>query len=579
MQGELLLLLAVHLALTGLPGVAATLLAARRGVTQVPVLLAIGLAATGVVALLAFWSYYASHEAGETFAYFAELGSVLLIVWSLWGGHIDRALLSRLATPLALWVLGSGFLVFLGFVHGGTDSAIGMSSTRFSGLLPADNFIPLFFSDWFFSHGHTGTPPVLTGEWLASDRPPLQMGFVLLQRTFGWDQGGLNYQLLGVVLQQLWIVGLWAFLLAARVGRVTRAMAMLTLLVSDVAIVNGFFVWPKMLPVAMLLAAAALVATPLWPRVRRSLWGAALLAALLALALMAHGASVFGVIPLILIAAVRGLPRWRWVGVGLLVGVALLAPWSAYQSYGDPPGNRLTKWFLGGASEVDNRGTGEAIIDDYREAGFGGAIDNKADNFAAMAGGGQMAKNVDEAVNAAESGDLENVVRQIRSVFFFYLLPSLGLLLVGPLAMAVGYRRKVVNPAEWSFALTCLVLLAVGAVCWGLLMFGGSAASTVIHQGTYLLPVLGLCGAVVGLRAVFPRFALWFLGFNALLMLAIYVPAFEPPPGSAYSFLTALLAALSLLGFGMVVFGGVTALRRGERRSSSTRRPPTPAST
>src|SRR5260221_1523180 len=159
MQGELLLLLVVHLALTGLPGVAATLFAARSGVKQEAVLLAIGLAATGAVAMLAFWFYYADHEAGQTLAYFAEFGSVLLIAWSIYGGHIDRALLRRLGTPLGLWVFGSGFLVFLGFLHGGAGSAIATSAPPFSRQVPTDQHIPRFFSHLFFRHGHHTTHP------------------------------------------------------------------------------------------------------------------------------------------------------------------------------------------------------------------------------------------------------------------------------------------------------------------------------------------------------------------------------------------------------------------------------------
>ena len=194
-------------------------------------------------------------------------------------------------------MLGSVFLVFLGFMHGGINAPVGMASTRFSGQLPDDNDIPQFFAEWFFIHGHHGPPPIYPPDWLASDRPPLQVGYVLSQRAFGWDHNGLNYQVLGVVLQQLWIVGLWALLVAARVGRVTRALAMLTVLVSDVAIVNGFFVWPKMLPTAMLLAAAALILTPLWSELRKRLLGAALIAALFALAMLGHGSSVFAILP------------------------------------------------------------------------------------------------------------------------------------------------------------------------------------------------------------------------------------------------------------------------------------------
>jgi hypothetical protein len=550
MGGELLLLLAVHLVLTGLPGVASVLFAARRGVRQVPLLLAIGLVASGVVAMLAFWAYYADRQVGETFAFLVAFGSLLAAGWSLWGGRIDPLLLRRLSTPLALWALGSVFLVFLGFLHGGAGSPLEMSTARFSHQLPADNYIPNFFSKWFYLHGHHGRPPLFFGEWLASDRPPLQIGYVLSQRPLGWPGSErLNYEILGVVLQQLWIVGLWALLLAARVGRVTRLLAMVTVLVSDLAIVNGFYVWPKLLPAAMLLGAAALMLTPLWADLRRSLWAAALVAALLGLALLGHGSSVFGVIALALVAALRGLPSWRWIGVAALVGVAVLAPWSAYQKYGDPPGNRLTKWMAAGVTEADGRSSATAVLDAYGEAGLGGTIHHKGQNLVTMVGGGPMVDHLRNAVDAVGDGDVAQALREVRLVFFFNLLPSLGLLLVAPLAMLAGRRRARLRPAEWRFALTCFATLLLGAVAWGLLLFGNVAATTVIHQGSYLLPILGLVGAVAGLRATFPRFAIYYAILSAALMLALYVPALDTLPGSSYSFLAALLAVAGLAGF------------------------------
>ena len=228
------------------------------------------------------------------------------------------------------------------------------------------------------------------------------MSFTLLQRVFFWDGYGLHYEILSVVLQQLWIVGLWALLLAARVGRVTRAVVMLTVLVSDIAIVNGFYVWPKMLAAAMLVTAAALVLTPLWGEIRRSLWGAALFAALLGLAMLCHGSSVFGALPLLVIGAVRGMPSRRWLGVAALVGLVLMVPWWAYQHFGEPPGNRLVKWYLGGAVEPDERSVPEAIYDGYTEIGIGGVLHKKGQNFVAIFGGGPMAKNVETAVDAAK---------------------------------------------------------------------------------------------------------------------------------------------------------------------------------
>jgi hypothetical protein len=551
-NGELLLLLAKHLVLTGLPLAAAMLFAARRGVRSVPVLLAIGLATSGLVGILGFWAYYGNRLIGETFSYFALIGSIALVGWSLYGGHLDRALLRRLATPLVLWGLGSAFLLFLGYVHGGNDQPLITAMTRFSHTLPGDNYLPLYFAEWFLQHGHHGVPPDYAG-FLASDRPPLQIGYALSQHPFGWDASQLDYQVLGVLLQQLWIVGLWALLLAARVGRVTRALAMITVLVSDLAIVNGFFVWPKLLPAAMLLGAAALVITPVWSTLRRSLWGAALVAALCALAMLGHGSSVFGVLPLLLIAAYRGLPSWRWIGVGVAVGIVLMGSWSAYQKYGDPPGNRLTKWSLAGVVEIDGRSTTEAVLDAYGEAGLGGAIHNKAENFATMSGGTMAIDNLTNALNTGKPGE---VVRALRFDFFFYLLPSMGLLLLAPFAMALARRRGRRNPAEWKLALNCFFVFGLGAIVWGLLLFGSGEDRTILHVSSYLLPLMGIAGAVVGLRAALPRFALYYVGFSALLSLAIYAPVLDPLPGSSYSAAAIVVAAVALAGFAVVALCG-----------------------
>jgi len=546
--------LALHLALTALPLVAAMLLAARLGLRKVPLLLAIGLAASGVMAMLTFWAFYAGPTLGKSFAYLVSFASLALIADCLVNGRIDRRLLRELALPLALWALGSAFIVYLGLLHGGTGEPLQIADTRFSGTLPPDNIIPSYFADWFYEHGHQGSPPVFPGDWLSSDRPPLQIGYVLGQRGFGWDTTGLHVQVLGVIVQQLWIVGLWALLLAARLGRVTRGLTVVTVLVSDLAIVHGFFTWPKLLPAAFLLAAAALVLTPLWSSVRRDLRLGALLAALFALALLGHGASVFGVIPLATIAIWRGVPGWRWLAIGLLTGIVLLTPWAAYQHYADPPGNRLVKWMLGGAPAIDQRGTLEAIADGYRAAGIGGTLDNKWENFATIAGGSAALNRLDTAARQLGDGDAAGATATLREGLFFYLLPSLGLLLLAPVAMAVAWVRGPPDSIAWRFALLSWAVVLIGCLAWGLLMFGGKQSNASIHVGSLLLPLLAICACVCGLRAVAPRFALWYVGSAAALMLALYVPPLEPPPGSAYSPAMALLAAAALAGFLALAF-------------------------
>ncbi len=560
MRGELLFLPVIYLLLTGLPGAAGALSAAATGVRQVPVLLAIGLASSGVGAMAGFWAFYAEPAVGETVAFLLAFGSALAVAWILRERRVDAEVLRGLATPLGLWALGTFFLLFLGFAHGGVDRPLETAAIRFGSQLPSDNAIPQFFADWFYLHGHQGTPPEFPGEWLSSDRPPLQIAYALVQRPFGWDSNGLRYQIIGVALQQLWIVGLWALLLAAKVGRTTRALAMGTVLVSGLAIVNGFYVWPKLLPAAMLLAAAALVLTPLWEELRGKLWGAVLFATLCALAMLGHGASIFGVIPLLAIAAVRGGLTWRWLGVAALVGIALMAPWSAYQKYGDPPGNRLVKWQIGGVVEVDDRGAVEAIADTYGEIGLGGAIGYKVENFETMA---SVTETYDELENGLDSGSLSGLVRSVRAVSFLYLLPSLGLLLLAPIAMLLAWRRGRREEPEWRFALACFAATAIGALAWGLLIIGGDPQRTSIHVGSYLIPILAICGCVAGLRASQPRFATPYLLAAASLSLLLYLPFLGAPPGSSWSLPNVLLAAAALAAFGV--------LATGPRRSAAPR--------
>ena len=224
----------------------------------------------------------------------------------------------------------------------------------------------------------------------------------------------------------------------------------------------------------------------------------------------------------------------------------------------------------GGVTEIDSRSSSEAIRDAYGEAGLGGVLHNKAENFITMVGGGPMVTFAKAAVEAAGSGELGLALREVRTILFFYLLPSLGLLLGAPFAMLIGRRRAHLRPIEWSFAMTCLALVGLGALIWGLLLFGTEPDRASIQDGSLLLPVLALCGCVAGLRATFPRFANWLVGVSAALMLAIYVPSTDPIPGSAFSAIGALLAAASIVGFGLVAFRAGAARQDGASLPAET---------
>lgn len=552
-NAELFLLLGEQLVLTALPGALAIALAMRRGVAGVPILLGLGLAASGLGAMLVFWAFYADPTLGKV----TSIALVVVPVGVLARARrwdLDRELLRRLLLPAGLWALASAFVLFYGFLHGGTGEPLLTATTRFSHTLPTDNEIPKFFADWFYFHGHRGTPP-LFADWLASDRPPLQIGYALARRPFGWDGGGLHYQVLGVVVQQLWAVGIWAVLLAARLRPFVRGLAIFAAMVSDVAILHGFFVWPKLIAAAFLLAALAIVLDREWDASRRSLGVAALFAALCALAMLAHGSSVFLLLPLLGFAALRGMPSRRWIGIAALVALALLGSWSAYQRYGDPPGNRLLKWQLGGSPAIDDRGAVETIVDGYREAGFGGALQNKWENVRQIVGYDDTRTALDEAVDDVSSGHLGRAVAALRMPRFFALFPLLGIYLLAPIAMALARARGRPGGSEWRFALAALGLCAASTALWALLIFGGPESTATVHVGSLALPLLAICACVAGAYACSSRFAVALVAIDAAAVLVLYAPSLAPPAGTSYSPLAGLLAAASLTGFGLLAFG------------------------
>jgi hypothetical protein len=551
---EIGLILLQELALIALPAIAAAMFAASRGMRSQVLLVVVALVASGAAAMLVFWGFYAAPEVGKTLAFLIEIGAAAAVV-ALWLGGKGRAELRELVTPLSLWALASFFVVYLGYLHGWGGDAMSLAGARFSHGLPNDNVLPETFSDWYWVNGHHGTPPEVS-TWLSSDRPPLQIGYILQVRPFGWDHTSTHYEMLGVALQQLWVFGAWALLRAARLGRRARALAMIAAMVSDIAIVHGFYVWPKLIAAAFVLAAVAMVFSPEWKRWARDPRAAVLFAALCALGMLSHGSSAFLLIPLIVYAAIRALPDWRWIGVAVASALILYAPWQAYQHWADPPGNRLVKWQLGGVAEITDKGVLSTIVDGYREEGVGGTLHNKWENVEAIVGVGEIRAITEEMQGPETNGDLSRTVEDLRWVRFLALLPCIGFLLLGPLALAArALRERTVGeragprPPEWRFALTGGLLALAAAVFWLLVMFGNSNSVAILHQGSLAVPVLAICACAAAAYAASPRFTIGLVGLNALFVLALYGPSLKPPEGTSYSAVAAVLAALALIGF------------------------------
>ncbi|MCW2982140.1 MAG: putative rane protein [Solirubrobacterales bacterium] len=546
---ELGLILLQELALLALPLVAATMFAGSLGLRSPVLLVAVALAASGAAAMLVFWGFYAEPEIGKTLSFLIELGSVAAVL-ALFRSPGARAPLRELATPFALWILASYFVTYLGFLHGATGEPIIYASHRFAGALPDDNVLPGIFSDWFYAHGHHGPPPPF-GEWLASDRPPLQTSYILGMRPFGWDAGGLHYQELGVALQMLWVPGAWALLRASDLGPRLRALAIVAAMFSDITIVHGFYVWPKLIAAGFLLAALAMAMSPGWKAWARDPRAGALFAALCTLGMLSHGSSAFLVVPLIVFAFWRALPDWRWIGAAAAAALLLYVPWTAYQHYADPPGNRLVKWQLGGNDAINDDGTLSTIVEGYREEGLDGTLSNKWTNVQAIVGVGEVRAVVDGHSPRETSGSLNHTIEDLRWVRFYGFLPLLGFLLLGPLAMAfrAAVDRGGGRGPEWRFALRAGALALAATAFWALAMFGNPISEAVLHQGCLAVPLLAIFACVAAAYAVDRRFAACLVAFNAIFVVALYVPVLLPPLETSYSFLAGLVAALALLGF------------------------------
>lgn len=474
-----------------------------------------GLIVAGVVAYWTGIVWFGSPSAGSWASRLVPLAlaAYLVSVWRRDGAGVIRVL-RLLATPIALTVTWATLVLGLGFLYGDYDSAKEVAASRFSHHLPMDNQLPHLFARHVEFNGHTGSP-IHFGSWLSSDRPPLQSAFELAHTL--WPRSDptawLDYQVLATLLQSTWVLGLWALMTALGARRSVRALAVAGSAACGQVLLNSFFTWPKLLAAAFTLVAAAFVVRG---GAERKATRIGLAAAAAALAYLSHGGAVFALIPVAAVGAwqaLRGGKTLRTMAAVAAVVVPLVAPWTVYQRLVDPPGDRLLKWMLADVQDVDPRPVLTAIAERYQEIGLGGALHNKLQNLYQVVG------YPVKPVPWAEGNELYSLARYLRAVWFFGLVPSLGLLLV----LLLGWlwsRRAERTDVRAALMLTGLWL--AGVVVWCLLMFG--PRTSVTHQGTYAFVLLG-AAALVCTGALFSvRVTTVVIAAQAAVTLAIYVP-------------------------------------------------------
>lgn len=375
----------------------------------------------------------------------------------------------------------------------GNESPFGWAATRFlPWALPEDNRIPALLATWLTSDASSS---FLIGDWLPSDRPPLQSGVILLVRAAVWPM-----QMLGmgpgpdevdfaasVGAQLVWIPAAAGLVRAIGLGARQAYASVAFAAVVPVMLVNTIYTWPKLLAAGMVVGAIALLVTALRGQVDRA--GALVLAATLtAFGLLSHGGAAF-MLPLVGVLAVWLLVVMRSarerVTAALAAGAAAVLvylPWILFQRVVAPPGDRLLKWHLAGVIAVDDRSFLRALIDQYSSKSLSELIAARVANLGhafdlgLLRGIGTLFQSTDDRWTAE-----------------FYETPiALGagviaiLALLATVAVTAIRRGTLAAQDRWSAA---IVAGTVGCILiWSLAMFQPGGA--IVHQGSHAWVVI-----------------------------------------------------------------------------------------
>lgn len=457
--------------------------------------LAAGLVVLGGLGYLQFWAAFLSHP--------LSLG-LKGLVWSaaaVLGARAvrDGAWRGETAIPLLGLVLSSVVLAL--WTHGATGLADPLTVAAGRWLdppLPMDNELPLVLAD-FLRAGHIPSPMI--GDWLSSDRPPLQTGLYLL---LGLPAGPTVpvYQFCAITLQMLSLAGVWILARSCGAARSTAAAAMAAAFFSPLVIVNGAYVWPKLLPAAMLCVAVSV------HFLRPAETGPSPAAALVtgtgcALAMLGHGATAFVLLGMGLAAlCLRRVGPWRQAAMAAAVFAVLYAPWSLYQSLYDPPGNRLMKWHIAGVVAIDDRGVLRTLADQLGTLGFPDWAEGRLFNLYAFAlhDVPSVAVNTARSLSFLAAGETDKAAGALKAVRFrqFLTLPcSVGVLGIALYALPLAFAHRGTR------ALAAVVLLSL--CVWALLIF--QRGETAVHQGSYFPELALVVIALVLAQRFGPRHA------------------------------------------------------------------------
>jgi hypothetical protein len=453
----------------------------------------------------------------------------------------------------------SALLVMMSMIlYGRYNAPIELARARWVPFLPMDNALPQLHA-WRIENRSLGEP--LIAEWMSSDRPPLQTGVHLMTWFVPGRGDSRGYQLVSTLLQASVLASLRSFLLGCSFSRRTSAWTTLGVAFTGTFVVNTGYVWPKLIAGAFTISTLTVLLR--WWK-NPSVISLALAGWFASLALLSHGGAMFMFLPLVVFAVLVGPKVWlRLRAAGALrsvvsaggIGIGMLAPWSVYTRIVAPPGNRLMKWHLAGAIEVDNRSTWQSLLDAYSSTPRETLLRYKWENVLVLFDPKRLIGDVFGFVGTAGDRAL------IRETDFYRVLnPVTAVLPVLVVAAIVGLRRQ---RSEWAGAwrpIALLTALLVGTVAlWCLLMFLPKA--TVPFTGSSAMMILLLVVPVLVADHWWRYGAMMCAGWLAVRALPVWLFArpFVEEPVSVSKF-----AAIGIVTCIAVLFAE-TALRGSDR--------------
>ncbi|MFU8798129.1 MAG: hypothetical protein ACNA7Y_05500, partial [Gammaproteobacteria bacterium] len=372
-------------------------------------------------------------------------------------------------------------------------------------VLTGDNWIPKILLNQVWE-GKILHP--MMGDWLSSDRPPLQAGIALFFQAIG-IAGSWAYQGVGMYLQCLILLAMIPFW---RLLGLQKYTALLTtgLVFSTLLLIHAVFVWPKLLAASYLILLYVYLNSKIDlfqnDRIPGWCWGGALIA----LAMLSHGGSAFALIVIVLATFCTTRP---WKGIhtikSLAASLCIYLPWIIYQRFIDPPGDRLLKWHIGGHIAPTNDSLLTVILNSYQNLSFETWWQSKIGNLYTVFG-----SYITFPTQLSEIFSRHMIERSFFefSVSFWLLWP------VGLFCFLWLVIRRQTEPHYIRLA----IVSVLGLILWCMLMF--DAGSAVLHQGSFFFWLAIYSIFIASIIKIFrEQWAIIFIALNSGLIILAFL--------------------------------------------------------